>query len=135
MVDSWVSLGGTINNCAGGVTPWGTWLSCEEAPFSPALAHMRPPAKQMLWDIEGAKKEHGFVFEVPAEGVARPEPITAMGQFYHEAAAVDPQSGITYMTEDSSQCGFLPLYSGHARSVGQWWPAANDARWQPAGLA
>lgn len=100
LVDSRISLSGTLYNCAGGVTPWGTWLSCEEAAFSPALSHLPPGGKQRWWDIEKAEQAHGFVFEVPPDGVAEARPIKAMGQFEHEAVAFDPGSGIAYMTED-----------------------------------
>ncbi|WP_164115794.1 alkaline phosphatase PhoX [Sphingorhabdus sp. Alg239-R122] len=88
MVEDFLVLAGTAGNCAGGPTPWGSWLSCEEAAVVPA---------------EGANKHHGFVFEVPASatGPVDPKPITAMGRFVHEAAAVDPQTGIVYMTEDN----------------------------------
>jgi secreted PhoX family phosphatase len=114
--DSWVSLGGTVSNCAGGVTPWGTWLSCEEGPLSPELFHLPVPRRQAFWQIEDARRPHGYVFEVPAQGVARPEPILAMGQFYHEAVAFDDRNGIAYLTEDQNpKAGiyrFTPRFPG-----------------------
>lgn len=110
--ESWISLSGTLNNCAGGVTPWGTWLSCEEAAFR---AGQKAPASRSHWDADHTRKPHGFVFEVPADGIAEPRPLTAMGQFEHEAAIVDPESGIVYMTEDQKPNAgfyrFLPTVS------------------------
>lgn len=83
----YLSLAGTNRNCAGGITPWGSWLSCEEDATIVG---------------ENIEKDHGFVFEVPAmhEGIVKPLPITGMGRFNHEAVAVDPKSSIVYQTED-----------------------------------
>jgi hypothetical protein len=89
---NWVSvtpsLGGTDGNCAGGITPWGTWLSCEEVGSDA---------------VSSAGKKHGYVFEVsPEPSQTTGLPIVGMGRFAHEAAAVDPATGIVYMTEDQS---------------------------------
>ena len=108
LLDSWISLGGTLNNCAGGVTPWGTWLSCEEGPLTPALMRHGTESRQLLWQVGNAQKPHGYVFEVHPEGEPDPQPVVAMGQFYHEAAAVDPVSGAVYLTEDRAP--FAGLY-------------------------
>lgn len=89
----YLSLAGTYRNCAGGVMPWGSWVTCEEDVTKAGA-------------FEGnVEKEHGFIFEVPAsENVGRvaPKPIIEAGRFNHEAVAYDPAEGILYMTEDRS---------------------------------
>jgi uncharacterized protein len=83
-----LSLAGTLRNCAGGATPWNSWISCEETVLSKG------------WSVE---KNHGYNFEVPATyqaGLTRPVPLKAMGRFNHEAIAVDPRTSIVYQTED-----------------------------------
>ena len=122
LVDSRVSLSGTLNNCAGGVTPWGTWLSCEEAPVTPELMIHGTELRQRKWQLRNAQKPHGYVFEVHPEGESDPRPIIPMGQFYHEAAAIDPESGTVYMTEDQApNAGFyryLPDVPGDLQAGG-----------------
>jgi secreted PhoX family phosphatase len=90
-----LSLAGTEVNCAGGPTPWGSWLSCEEC-------FEDPGNDWSLLRRHVREKRHGYVFEVPASAdeLVTPVPIKAMGRFEHEACAVDPRTGIVYMTED-----------------------------------
>jgi secreted PhoX family phosphatase len=76
-----ISLSGTLNNCAGGPTPWQTWLTCEE-------------------DTETLGKAHGYVFEVDPRRGGDVRPIKAMGRFEHEAVAFDFR-GVAYLTEDA----------------------------------
>jgi len=122
LVDSRISLGGTVNNCAGGVTPWGTWLSCEEAPVTPELMVHGSELRQKRWHMQNARQSHGYVFEVHPEGESSPRPIIPMGQFYHEAAAIDPHSGTVYMTEDRSPYAglyrYLPKVPGDLQAGG-----------------
>ena len=112
-----LSLAGTELNCAGGPTPWGSWLSCEECFESPGTGFSR--GRLITRD-----EKHGYVFEVPAgeTGLADPVPIKAMGRFEHEACAVHEASGIVYMTEDRHYSLFyryIPDVPGRLREGGR----------------
>jgi len=105
-----LSLIGTLRNCAGGPTPWNTWITCEETTIRAG---------------ELTAKDHGYNFEVPATEYARladPVPLKAMGRFNHEAVAVDPASGAVYETEDAHDgllYRFLPHVQGQLAEGGR----------------
>ena len=118
----YLSLAGTIRNCAGGVTPWGSWLTCEE---------------DVTRAGSGLGRDHGWVFEVPAahRGLADPVALTALGRFNHEAAIVDPRTGIVYLTEDREDGLFyrlLPERPSELRRGGRLQALAFAERDRPA---
>jgi secreted PhoX family phosphatase len=105
-----LSLAGTLRNCSGGATPWGSWISCEEIVIG-------------VGD-HGARRDHGYNFEVPsqARGLVAPVPLTDMGRFYHEAVAVDGHTGIVYQSEDLADgllYRFIPAEPGRLAAGGR----------------
>jgi len=105
----YLSLAGTNRNCAGGPTPWNSWITCEEDVSNKGTSQAH---------------NHGYNFEVPASAAAQlSEPIAlkAMGRFNHEAVCVSPDSGIVYQTEDRSDgliYRFIPNVPGKLHKGG-----------------
>lgn len=103
IVRDFVSLSGTLINCAGGPTPWGSWISCEETTLGQTVRTSTRGVK-----TGGFAKPHGYCFEVSASANNNmpPVPLKAMGRFVHEAVAVDKRSSTVYLTEDYNSGGF-----------------------------
>jgi secreted PhoX family phosphatase len=99
LVKQFASLTGTFVNCAGGTTPWGSWITCEETVAGTGA---------------GWQKNHGYNFEIPAsaDSIVNPVALKAMGRFEHEALATDPVTGWIYQTEDRTPSGFYRFKPG-----------------------
>ncbi|MGI8680053.1 MAG: alkaline phosphatase PhoX [Jatrophihabitans sp.] len=100
LTQDYVSLTGTVVNCAGGVALRGSgWLTCEE--IVQQELGSEPPGS-----LPRTERKHGYVFLNPLNGSSPgspvgPRPFVAMGRFAHEAATVDDRTGIIYQTEDA----------------------------------
>jgi uncharacterized protein len=95
--ESFAVLGGTHTNCAGGLTPWDTWITCEEIfNYGSVESNVTP----------GTGTPHGYAFEVPADadGPVQPLELNAAGRFSHEAVAW--LGGALYETEDRGDAAF-----------------------------
>ena len=133
--EQFLSLAGTKYNCAGGKTPWGSWLTCEESFEDPGSTRL-DSGEQEIYDTK-----HGYIFEVPAiaRSLVQPVPLKAMGRFEHEAAAVHEPSGVIYLTEDqwhSLFYRFIPNVPGQLHKGGRLQalaivgePAKNTHNW------
>jgi len=119
LVKDFISLSGTLVNCAGGRTPWNSWVSCEETVLGPAKFKNSEGENR-----GGFQKGHGYCFEVSAAAnkAVTPIPLKQMGRFVHEAVAVDSRTGIVYLTEDLPTAGlyrFIPHKRGRLAAGGR----------------
>ncbi|MCB1121193.1 MAG: DUF839 domain-containing protein [Verrucomicrobiae bacterium] len=125
----YLSLAGTHRNCAGGATPWNSWVTCEETV-------VRASDKDYL------ERDHGFNFEVPVSTrikLAEPTPLVEMGRFNHEAVTVDHKSGVVYQTEDRGDgliYRYIPNQSGKLHKGGRLqalaikgWASCDTRNW------
>ena len=122
-----LSLAGTARNCAGGPTPWNTWITCEETVIrkrdekdeETAVKGRETEEKPDPWcHLEHA---HGYNFEVLATsemGLCDPIPLKDMGRFNHEAVAVDPSSGVVYQLKTET--------TASSRDLSQMSPAISQ---------
>ncbi len=100
LIDAYSILDNTSRNCAGGHTPWGTWLSCEEI-------------------------NTGQVWECDPYGKKDPILRATLGRFNHEAVAVDTNNMQLYLTEDKRD-GCLYRYTSNSIDKSSGYPDLDN---------
>ena len=100
VLETFAVLGGTDTNCAGGTTPWSSWITCEE-----------------VVNRSDAGLKHGYVFDIPSDatGPVKAEPILGAGRFVHEASLFF--GGVMYQTEDRTRSTSNPAGASFYRYV------------------
>ena len=117
VLETFAVLGGTDTNCAGGTTPWDSWLTCEE-----------------VVNRSDAGIKHGYNFDIPsgAAGPVKAEPIRASGRFVHEAALF--RGGALYQTEDRTRSASNPAGAAFYRYIPNPPYGAKNPLWKTTGV-
>lgn len=117
VLETFAILGGTDTNCAGGTTPWDSWITCEE-----------------VVNRSAAGVKHGYNFDIPsgATGPVKAEPIRAAGRFVHEAALF--HGGALYQTEDRSRSASNPAGAAFYRYLPNPPYGAKSPLWKTTGV-
>jgi secreted PhoX family phosphatase len=117
VLETFAVLGGTDTNCAGGTTPWRSWITCEE-----------------VVNRSEAGVKHGYVFDIPSDttGPVKAEPIRAAGRFVHEASLFF--GGAMYQTEDRTRSASNPAGAAFYRYLPDPPYGAKDPLWKTTGV-
>lgn len=139
---NFASVGGTLHNCLGALTPWGTILTSEE--IEPANNEVRNPVDSTLKLIRDSTDAGGWRRWMNYGWMVEVDPIKrevlgkryAMGRFMHEGAVVMPDEKTVYLCDDEGPGAFFKFVADTAKHLGSgrlyaWTMAAdsNGSHW------